>query len=57
MQHTAPQVKLSPLMMEGHVSRGTVVKVPMMEHLEQKEHIKQQIEEKKAIKEKERQNK
>lgn len=36
---TAPQTKLAPLMMEGHIRRGTVSKAPMMEHEGQKKRI------------------
>ena len=37
--HTAPQVKLVPLILEAHIQKGVVVKTPMMEHEEQKKRI------------------
>ena len=46
MQHTAPQVKLSPHMLEGGIHRGTRSHVPMMEHEEQLERLAKGAEQK-----------
>ena len=43
MQHTAPQVKLSPLIEEeGGIRRGVYVSAPMMEHEQQMKRLADQ---------------